>query len=194
MLYRFLKPFAIILFKIFFLIKVRGKENIPRRGGVIIASNHLSFLDPVVLGVASPRVLNFMARDDLFRHKLFARLISSLNAFPLKRGRPDRTALKEAIRRLREGKALVIFPEGTRSRDGRIGEGEIGAVWLSRVSGAKIIPARIYGTDKALPVDGRIIKPYPIRVVFGRAFDPDKCGDLSLEELTQMLMAKIRKL
>jgi 1-acyl-sn-glycerol-3-phosphate acyltransferase len=194
MLYRFFQPLAIILFKIFFLIRVKGKRNIPKKGGVIIASNHLSFLDPIALGAVSSRILSFWARDDLFHPPIFAWLMKKLNAYPLKRGKADLKTVKNAINRLKKGNALIIFPEGRRSRDGNIQKGETGCIWLSEKANVPIVPARIYGTGKAMPVNSWFIKPYPIKVIFGRAFKSNSLEKLHLKEKTNYLMERIKEL
>jgi 1-acyl-sn-glycerol-3-phosphate acyltransferase len=193
-LYRFIKPLAFILFKILFLLQVKGKENIPLQGGFILASNHQSFLDPVVLGVASPRVLRFMARDDLFKPRWFAWLITTLGAFPVKRNKPDKGAIRKAVELLRSGEAVLIFPEGTRSRDGSIGKGHPGCIWIAKLANVPLIPARIKGAHRALPVDSIFIRPYPIKVSFGEPFYPQKYLSSNEEEIVEKLMEEIRNL
>jgi 1-acyl-sn-glycerol-3-phosphate acyltransferase len=124
LLYYILKYIGYLLFRLFFNMKIYGVDNIPKYGSVIVASNHLSYLDPVVLGIAARRKLNFVAKEELFDYFLFGDLISFVGAFPLgKKGVESAKAIKEAIRRLRKGKAVVIFPEGTRSLTGKIQKG-----------------------------------------------------------------------
>ncbi len=193
-LYRFFKPLAYITFKILFIIRVKGKENIPKKGGFILTSNHQSFLDPVLLGMASPRILRFMARDDLFKVRWFAWLITTLGAFPVKRNKPDKRAIKEALELLRNGEAVLIFPEGTRSRDGTIGKGNPGCVWIARLANVPLVPVRIEGANHALPVDSMIIRPYPIKISFGQPIYPHHYRDLNEEEIVEKLMEEIRNL
>ena len=193
-LYRFFKPLIFILFKILFLIRVKGRENIPGNGGFILASNHQSFLDPVLLGMASPRILRFMARDDLFKPRWFAWLITTLGAFPVKRNKPDKGAIKRTLELLRAGEAVLIFPEGTRSRDGDIGKGHPGCIWIARLGNVPLIPARIDGAFRALPVDSIFIRPYPIKVSFGPPFYPQRYSNLREEEIVEKLMEEIRNL
>src|SRR3989338_4704218 len=105
---------CLLISKFFFRIGWQGRENIPKKGGFIIASNHVSYLDPVMVGIASPRKLNYMARHDLFLNPVFSRWLFSVGAFPVKRKTEDISALKEAIKRVKEGRGLLLFPEGER--------------------------------------------------------------------------------
>lgn len=200
MLYLLFRLFFILLFKILFRVRVRGKENIPKSGNFLIASNHVSFLDPIAVGVASPRPLNFMARDDLFNNKAFGWLIKNLNTFPVKREEKDDIgAIREALRRLKKGDGLVIFPEGGRGDSDRLREGKIGVALLAYKSGAPIIPALVKGADKALPKDARFIRLKPISVTFGRSILASELalkGDKKdrYKEVTEMVMDAISKL
>jgi 1-acyl-sn-glycerol-3-phosphate acyltransferase len=176
MLYYFSKFIGFILFKLFFNIRFFGQKNMPDKGPVVIASNHLSFLDPVVLGVAASRRLNFMAKEELFTaNKLFARLIAAVGAFPIKKGNlKDISAVKEAINRLNEGKALVIFPEGSRSSTGKLQDARAGLGLIASKVNCPIIPTRIKGTDKALPLEARFIRFFkPVSVHFGKIILPE---------------------
>ena len=200
MLYFILRLFTILLFKILFRIKVKGEENIPESGSFLIASNHISFLDPVAIGAASPRPLNFMARDDLFSNRIFGWLLRNVNVFPVKReDREDISAIREALKRLRKGKGLVIFPEGGRGESDRLREGKIGVALLAYRSGAPIVPAFIKGSDKALPRDAKFIRLEPISVTFGKSIN---IGELGLKgdkkqayrEITERVMDAISRL
>lgn len=200
MLYRILRLFAVLLFKILFRIKVKGEENIPESGPFLIASNHISFLDPVAIGAASPRPLNFMARDDLFSNRIFGWLLRNVNVFPVKReNREDISAIREALKRLRKGEGLVIFPEGRRGDSDKLGEGRVGAALLAYKSGALIIPAFIKGSDKALPRDAKFIRLGPISVTFGKSIDVSKLelkGNKreNYKEITERVMDAISRL
>jgi len=192
MLYKILKLISIFLFKILFRLKVIGKENIPKKGGFILASNHVSYLDPVTLGVACPRRLNFMAKEELFPNKLVSWFLSSLGAFPVKRESADLSAIKEAIRRLREEEVLVLFPEGSRRFDGDKTEPYSGVGFLVSKVNVPVIPAFIRGTDKALPKKAKFIRLKPISVHFGKQIYFEKGG--SYFEITNQIMDKIKKL
>lgn len=175
-LYFFLRLFGIfVVGPICFSYKSKGEENIPTTGGFVLVSNHRSHLDPVMLGFGSKRMLSFMARDSLFQNPAFSWFIKSLNANPIKRGRADLGALKLGVKLLSEGKGLVIFPEGTRSKDGELQPGKPGVAMLALKTGVPVIPAWIEGTQRALPRDSSRIKFAPVSVVFG---PPVKLEDL----------------
>ena len=169
------------LFRLFLRMEVFGRENIPEEGPVVIASNHLSLLDPPILGAAATRKIHFMAKSELFKPALFGALIRKLGAFPVKRGEMDREAIKTGLTILKENKVLAVFPEGTRSKDGELGRAGGGAFMMGVKRKAKIVPACIYGTD---------ISRHPgwpkVRVIFGKPmeYDPDMgTGRDSLDEL-----------
>src|SRR3989338_2002179 len=103
-----------LISKIFFRISAQGRKNMPKKGGFILASNHVSYLDPVMVGVACPRKLNYMARHDLFSNHFFSFWLYNVGAFPLIRKTGYISALKEAIKRLNDGEGLILFPEGGR--------------------------------------------------------------------------------
>lgn len=160
----------------------------------MLAANHVSFLDPVALGVACPRPLSFMARHDLFRNALFGFLISSLNAFPVRRASADRSALKEAVRRLKDGKALVIFPEGDRRGPGEeLRDPEPGVAFLAVKADVPVIPAFICGTDKALPKGAHFLRPARISVRLGRPLALSGAV-MPYQEAAEAVLAEIRRL
>ena len=163
----------------------------PATGGFILASNHLSYLDPITLGVASPRKLNFMAKKDLFSNHFFSGLISVLGAMPLERNRADLSALKGAVRCLREGAALVLFPQGSRIN---MNSSQVhpGVGFLAIKAGVPIIPACIQGTDIALPKGSRFIRPAKITVCFGEPIVLERRCEPDYLEIAQEVMSQIR--
>jgi 1-acyl-sn-glycerol-3-phosphate acyltransferase len=168
MLYTFLKPIAVALMRLFFRLEARGREHVPREGALLLVSNHVSVLDPPLVGGATPRKLYFLAKEELFRIPIFGRLIHAVNARPVRRDGSDSRALKSTLRLLGEGKAILIFPEGTRGRgDGRLGEGKPGAGMLAVMSGAAVVPVYVSGTDRALPRGATLPRPAKVRVRFG---------------------------
>jgi len=194
MLYYFLRPIAILLCKILFRIQIKGRENIPKKGGFILASNHLSYLDPVVLGVASPRRLNFMARDDLFDVPIFGSFIRSLGAFPVKRNRADISAFKETFKRIKQARPVVIFPEGRRSPDGKLLSPLAGIGFMALHLSCPVIPSYIQGTDKALPMNSCFIRPKKVRVYFGQQIFIERRKPYNYPEIAQQIMEAIRRL
>jgi len=163
---------------IFFSLRVFGRENVPGEGGVLIASNHQSFLDPILIGVGLKRQIHYMARRSLFKNILFRGLIKSLNAFPVKRKGTDVAALKKAIALLRRGEVVLLFPEGTRTRDGTIGPIEHGFGMIARRAGVPLVPAVIDGAFEAWPRTRRIFRFAAASVIFGKPLEP-KGEDLS---------------
>lgn len=167
--YKFCRFLLLITFKILFFFKCSGAEKLPKTGGCIIASNHLSYLDPIVLSIASPRVLSFMSKRELFTNPFFGKLISALNAFPLERGSADLKSIRFAINKLKNEGTLIIFPEGTRSKSGRINAGQAGVSMLAAKSKMPVVPAFIKGTDTALSAGSKKIKFFvPLSVHFSK--------------------------
>ncbi len=167
MLYAVLKPIAAALMRLFFRLEIRGREHVPLMGPLLLVSNHVSLLDPPLVGGSAPRPLYFLAKEELFRVPLLGRLIHGVNARPVKRDGSDMRALKMALRLLGEGKAILIFPEGTRGRGGRLGEGKAGAGMLAVMSGAAVVPVHVSGSERALPRGRALPRPAKVRVVFG---------------------------
>jgi len=126
MFYYVARAICWLLLKIFWRVEVKGIDNIPKNGGLILASNHVSYLDPIVLGISIKRKIYFIAKKEAFNNFFGSLLLHNLNAFPVDRGKTDILAFKKAINILKEGKILGIFPEGTRSSNGELQELKIG--------------------------------------------------------------------
>ena len=169
MLYQILKPPVVFLMRAWFGLRVSGAEHIPPSGPALIVSNHQSILDPPVIGGAARRQIYFLAKAELFRIPLFGWLIRALHARPVRREGPDPRALRTAALLLEEGKALLVFPEGTRSLDGRLGEGKPGVGMLAVTSGAPVVPAYVSGTLEALPKGATWPRRSQVSVSFGPA-------------------------
>ena len=167
MLYAVLRLLALLLARLLFRVEVRGAEHVPRTGSAMIVANHSSVLDPPVVGAAAPRPLHFMAKAELFSIPLFGRLIRAVNARPVRREGADARALREALRILESGHALLVFPEGTRGPEGVLREGRAGAGMLALLSGAPVVPAYVEGTGRALPRGRSLPRPVKVRVSFG---------------------------
>ena len=151
-------------------LTVRGAENIPKEGPVIIASNHAAHMDPPYLSQIMDRQLHMMAKEELFQVPILGRYIRALAAFPVKRGTADRAALREAVDRLKQGHILGIFPEGTRSPDGTLGEAEKGFALIARQTGAPIVPVAMVGTNRILPKGAKWPRRHHVRITIGRPF------------------------
>ena len=156
MLYGILKPIAVLLMRLGFRLEIRGREHVPSSGPALLVANHVSLLDPPFVGGAAPRELYFLAKEELFAIPLLGRLIRGVNARPVKRDGSDGRALKMALRLLAEGRALLIFPEGTRGAEGSLREGKAGVGMLAVMSGAPVVPVYVSGTGRALP-RGRVL-------------------------------------
>ena len=128
--------------------KAFGAENMPQEGGVIVAANHMSNWDPPFLASFLQRPVSYMAKQELFEIPIFGTVIRWLFAFPVRRGAADRSAVKAAVKELRAGRCVGIFPEGTRSKDGEVHKFGAGVALLAAMSGAPVVPAAIMGTDK----------------------------------------------
>jgi len=186
---------ARVALRLFFRLKVRGYENIPHGVGVVIASNHQSYLDPIIIGVSNDEPVTFMARESLFRKRLFGWLIRRTGAFPVKRGSADRSAMHEAIRRLRAGARLVVFPEGTRTLDGSLGRVRSGPALLAEKAQVPIVPAVIRGAYEAWPRSRKLFRFRPISITYGRPIAAPAAGKGGArEELTRNLQDSLESL
>lgn len=168
MWYRALQIFLPLIMPVFHF-RVIGKEDVPSTEGVILAANHVSYVDPLFIGVALvERQLHFLAKEELFRFPLFGALIRELHAFPVRRGQGDHAAVRQCLRLLAEGEMLLMFPEGTRGDGMALLEAEEGIGFLAARSGCPVVPVYVQGTDDVLPRGKRIPRVRPVAVYFGR--------------------------
>lgn len=130
-------------YKIYYNFHIEGWENLPEKEGVIIASNHRSYADPVLLTMPMKKPVTYMAKEELFHNKLFGAFIRILGAFPVKRGSGDMSVITECTDRLAAGKNVVIFPEGTRSKENKVHRGKNGVALIAARSGADVLPMGI---------------------------------------------------
>ena len=188
MWYRFVKIIFSVLFRIILRLKIIGRENIPMEGPVVIASNHMSLLDPPVVGTASSRPVNFMAKSELFVPVLGA-LYSSLGAFPVHRGAADSHAIKHALLLLKNKQVLGIFPEGHRMPKGHLGKAAPGALAIAIKGKATVVPTAIIGSD----LKHRKTFWPKVTVVFGKplSMENQDGNKVKVEELSERLMAQI---
>jgi 1-acyl-sn-glycerol-3-phosphate acyltransferase len=171
---------------VFYPCRIVGRENVPAKGGFILASNHESNIDPMLLPVVCPRQMRFMAKDSLFKNPILGALIRTGGGFPIKRGRADRGALTEFLHQLKLGYPVLIFPQGTRGGE----KIQAGVGFLAVKSGMPVLPTYIEGTDKALPPGKTFPTRYPVKVVFGKPliFGPDDDPQIVADKI----MAAIR--
>ncbi|HVX86545.1 MAG TPA: lysophospholipid acyltransferase family protein [Phycisphaerae bacterium] len=185
-----------ILSILLFRLHVSGQSNIPKTGGVLMVSNHQSFLDPWLIGIAPSRQVHYMARDTLFKGGFLHWLMELLNAFPVKRGAADLTAIRTAVERLDKGFLLNIFPEGTRSEDGSIGHIAPGvSLILNRCkSDITIVPVCIDGAFEAWPRTSRFPHPHAIRIRHGAPIAAAEWRQLSPDALAVRLRSDLVRL
>lgn len=146
--------------------QVHGREHVPRTGGLIVASNHVSYYDPPLIGTAAVRELHYLAKEELFRPPVFGSLIRFFNSIPIRRGMADLSGLSRAMDVLKAGHALIVFPEGSRMRDGELHPGRPGVGMLSVNTDALIVPCFISGSDRP---NHWLLHRGTLRVAFGPA-------------------------
>jgi 1-acyl-sn-glycerol-3-phosphate acyltransferase len=191
--------------RLVFRPEIEGRENVPLRGPVILAANHLSFIDSVVIPLVAPRPVAFLAKAEYFRQPglkgwLTRTCLTAVDAVPVQRGahRAAQTSLEVALQILADGRAFGIHPEGSRSRDGRIYRGRTGVAWLALTSGAPVVPVAVLGTDKIQPVGARLPRLGRITIRFGAplhfARPPSGNAGQARRIITDEIMAAIRDL
>ncbi|MCU9593721.1 1-acyl-sn-glycerol-3-phosphate acyltransferase [Caldibacillus thermolactis] len=168
-------------------IETKGLENIPKEGAVLLCANHIHNLDPPLVGITMKRPVVFMAKEELFKVPILGKIVRKANAFPIKRGKADREAIRIGLKTLREGKVLGIFPEGTRSRTGELGKGLSGVGFFALRSDATVIPCAIIGPYKLFR---------KVKIIYGNPVNFNKLKDknASIEEATELIMTHIREI
>lgn len=188
--YSFFRFLFRCFYAIFYRWEVRGQENIPENGAVILCSNHIDNLDPPLLGCGIERKVHFMAKEELFKIPVISFLITKFGAFPVKRGAGDRAAIRATLQILEEGKVLGIFPEGTRSKTGELGQGLAGTAMFALKSNAVVIPVAIIGPYRLFR---------PVMIVYGKPLDLSAYKEMKssgelLKEVTDFIMKNIAEL
>lgn len=198
MLYTVLKPLTVVVMRLLFRVEGWGAEHIPATGPVLLVANHSSYLDPPLVGGMARRPVSFLAKAELFRVPLLGALISRLNARPLQREGADAGALRAALRILKDGGVLLMFPEGTRGPEGTLREPKAGAAMLAVLSGAPVVPVFIHGSGRAWPRGQRLPRPAKVIVTFGKPLTfPRKDADgrkTDYEAVSRAMMAAIGRL
>jgi 1-acyl-sn-glycerol-3-phosphate acyltransferase len=191
--YRFLRGFFAVVFHTLWPLKVRGADNVPKEGAAVVVCNHLSLVDPFVVGYGAHRIVNFMAKEELFGIPILGFLIRKVGAFPVDRARRDAAAMRTALTVLKEGQLLGMFPEGTRSTSGEMLELHTGAARLAMRTHVPIVPAAVHNTNNALPPK-RWIRPARIGVVFGSPFMlPEPTEGVTKDEALQQALTLMKE-
>jgi len=176
-----------IYLKIVHNFVVKGKEKVPKYGPLIVVSNHVSYLDPPIVGAAVKRQLHFMAKQELFEKKWFGYILNQMGTFPVKRGVPDKSAIRKSLNILNNDKALCMFPEGTRIKTGKLGEAKPGVTLIALMSKSPILPVAIKHSDennKSLQVS--IGKPFLLDEYYDKKLNRDQ-----KDEVGELIMNKI---
>lgn len=176
MVYWFVRNLCRILLLIFFRLRIEGSENIPKTGRLIVAANHASMMDPVIVGSVLKRKVHYMAKEELFSSRFSRWFFNQICVFPVARSKGDRGAIRKALELLDEEKSFGIFPEGTRTEDGRLGEPQPGMAMIASKSMSPILPVGIINTYNAMPKGSKFPKFVPITVRIGRLLSPQELG------------------
>lgn len=170
-MYTVLRAIITFIFKIIYNLSFEGKDNIPKAGGYIYASNHRSYYDPIFISLPVRKRFAYMAKEELFKNPVFSLLIRTFGAFPVVRGKGDTAVIDTSIKKLNKGKNLVIFPEGTRSYDGKVGKGKSGVALIAAQSGVDVVPVGIVFEGAKLKFRSKVV------VKFGK---PIKASELAI--------------
>jgi 1-acyl-sn-glycerol-3-phosphate acyltransferase len=198
--YGFFHLMAQWVYDIGFRGEVIGLENIPRQGAFIIACNHASHLDPPIVGSQVPRQMAFFARKTLWKPGVASWWLDTVGTIPVDRdGGSDVTAIRRVLQTLHAGKALILFPEGTRSPDGRLQPAKPGVGLIACKTRAPVLPVRIFNSHAAFGRGGRVRLGTPVSVVFGQvlppeAYDPPGAGKDRYQRTSERIMAAIARL
>ncbi len=194
-----------VMYATYFRWRVFGAENVPVQGGVILASNHASFLDPPLVGSGLKRDINYLARESLFRFPGIGALLRSWNAVPVDRDGGGAKGLKTILSRLLDGNGIILFPEGTRTLDGKLQPARSGIGLTVIKSTAPVVPVRVFGTFEAYGKKHKFPRPHRVIVKYGRPMnfeilraEAKTCDKVRLKEIYQQvadeIMAAIAKL
>lgn len=186
------------MYATYFRWRVFGAEHVPSKGGVILASNHASFLDPPLVGSALDRDINYLARESLFRFPGIGALLRSWNAVPVDRDGGGAKGLKSILDRLLAGGGIILFPEGTRTKDGKLQPARSGIGLTVIKSTAPVVPVRVFGTFEAYGRRHKVPRPHRVSVVFGTPMNFEKlraeakiCDKPRLREIYQQVADEI---
>lgn len=179
---------------LFFRVRTYGRENIPARGAFVMISNHQSYLDPILCGGPIDRRVSYLARQSLFDHWFFGGIIASVGAIPLKLGEADISAMRKVIDVLKQGLGVCLFPEGTRTCDGRITALKPGFGLLCRRGNAAVVPVVIDGAFECWPRHQKLFSGGSIVVCYGKAISAEQAKEMGDVKLAEVLTDTMRKM
>lgn len=182
-----------VVFTVWLRYRSRGRERLPAEGGGLVVVNHQSFLDPLMVGLPLQRPISFLARDSLFRVPVIGWILRSTYVMPISREAASSATIKQAVARMKHGFLVGIFPEGTRSSNGEIGEFKPGFISLIRRSRLPVYPVGIAGADRAYPRRAWIPRPARVCVVFGEPLMPEEIEPLMQRGREQELVELTRQ-
>lgn len=180
-----------------FRVRVFDADRIPATGGAVLAGNHVSYADPILLWCSTPRPAHFMAKSELFAQPFIGWFLARVWAFPVRRGEADRTAISTAVAYLKGGDLVGIFPEGTRVRERSddLGDAHQGVAFIAMRAGVPVIPVGISGTDRIKPPGARVLRFPRVTICVGEPVDPASFAHLDKRErlpaITAEVMARI---
>ena len=198
MLYRVLQFIGRPIMKLYFRLRIEGRENLPKEGACIIVANHTSFLDPILICGILPRIIHYMTYAYFYYLPQLHWICKRVYCIPLKKDGKDISALKKALRLLKDGEIVGIFPEGARSETGKLAKAKPGVALIALKANVPIIPIGIRGAYEALPKGSKFPKPHPITINFGKPFmiqdymdvNTQKSSELQ-QKITDLIMSKI---
>lgn len=179
-IYKFVRGLLRIYLSTFYRLKIYGHNNIPNDGPVVVIANHISNFDPLVVGSAIERQVHFLAKEELFRVPVLSWLVDKLGAFPIKRGQNDLRAIKKGLELLKQEKVIGVFPEGTRSKTGELGEGLPGAALFALKSNSTVIPIGIKS-------DYKFFKPIIVNIGEPISLEGFKAEKIKSDDLTKSI-------
>ena len=195
MWFRFARWCCKIFCRLVFRFRAYDRENVPKQGAFILICNHQSFLDPVFCGIPLKQPTYFLARDTLFTNRFFGWLISSVNTIPVRRGQADLHAIKTIISKLKEGNGVCLFPEATRTTDGKISPFKPGFGLLCRRGNATVVPVLVDGAFECWPRHKKLFSPgSEIVIQYGQAITPAQAKEMNDRELAENLTAALRSM
>ncbi len=180
-IYKPVKAIVSGVMHLLFRIRVEGKENIPSGRSFLVCANHISLYDPPILGISLPIHLRYMAKEELFKNRIFGGLLRALGAFPIRRGKHDIGALRTAVKMLKDGENVTIFPEGGRSKvQGRMRKGKSGAAMIAAKAGVDILPVGICGNYRLFSkMIVRVGKPIRMEEFFDRKVSAEELQEVT---------------